>query len=93
VDAHRLYRFLVTFHHTQGRSPSYHEIAEEFGIVVSSASYWVKRLEQEGVLTRVGQGARGSIFLTGELWLSPEAGRELKQLYPEAYRFLVEREP
>ena len=48
----RILRFLQEFGRREGYSPSYREIAEELGLAVSTVSYHVSVLEQEGSLRR-----------------------------------------
>ena len=49
---HRILRFVQEFGRREGYSPSYREIAEELGLAVSTVSYHVSVLEQEGSLRR-----------------------------------------
>ena len=48
----RILRFVQEFGRREGYSPSYREIAEELGLAVSTVSYHVSVLEQEGSLRR-----------------------------------------
>lgn len=48
----RILRFVQEFGRRQGYSPSYRKIAEELGLAVSTVSYHVSVLEQEGSLRR-----------------------------------------
>jgi len=48
----RILRFVKEFGRREGYSPSYREIAEELGLAVSTVSYHVSVLEQEGSLRR-----------------------------------------
>jgi repressor LexA len=48
----RILRFVQEFGRREGYSPSYREIGENLGLAVSSVSYHVGILEQEGLLCR-----------------------------------------
>ena len=48
----RILRFAQDFWQREGYSPSYREIAEELGLALSTVSYHVSVLKQEGVLRR-----------------------------------------
>ena len=48
----RILRFVQEFGRREGYSPSYREIAEELGLAVSTVSYHVSVLEQEGSVRR-----------------------------------------
>ena len=52
---HKILRFVQEFGRREGYSPSYREIAEELGLAVSTVSYHVSVLKQEGSL-RHGAG-------------------------------------
>jgi repressor LexA len=62
----RILRFVQEFGRREGYSPSYREIAEELGLAVSTVSYHVSVLEQEGSLRR-GAGQPRTIVEPADL--------------------------
>jgi repressor LexA len=60
----KILQFVQEFGRREGYSPSYREIADELGLAVSTVSYHISLLKQEGLLRREGRQPRtiGSCF-------------------------------
>jgi repressor LexA len=61
----KILQFVQEFARREGYSPSYREIAEELGLAVSTASYHVSVLKQEGLLRREARQPRTIVKAPG----------------------------
>lgn len=61
----KILQFVQEFVRREGYSPSYREIAEELGLAVSTVSYHVSVLKQEGLLRRETRQPRTIVEAAG----------------------------